>query len=234
MLGIPTKNLYIPYFVTELKDNWCDCANKLTNITLSPKNKNFLYFDDKYIIGKSDNSSSDYDVLFFARRDIEYPIIPSFIKRIANSAFNSCYKLRTVLFQCNSQLEVIDEYAFAYTPLERIKIPSHEKEIKLYAFNDCEKLTIFDIEENLELESLDGSVYNNTNIQSFVFPPHLVKLNIDNFVFFFFFFRPQIIEIPEDSEFKSLPHSILSLQTLIMIPSKFMNDFYLYCEDYSK
>lgn len=225
LLGTRIKSLYIPEFVNEFKSNWCDTTEKLINIKISEKNKNFIYYDDKFIIGKSDDSSSVYDVLVFVRRDVYAPLIPSFIKRIASSAFSSCYNLKTVLFQSDSKLETIDCYAFAFTTLKSIRFPSHLKTIEHSTFESCEEMEFLDFEEDSELESLSLASFNNVHIKSFIFPPHLTRLERG----YLCFFSPEIIEIQENSELKSLPHSMFSSNAnLIMIPVKLIKEFMFY------
>lgn len=105
------KNLEIQLLIHS-----CD----LNDIKASPKNKSFYYLDNKLLIGKSDPMSEIYDVLLFARRDIEKAVIPSFIKKIGKYAFNCCNKLKEVKFTKDSQLEVIEEGAFSYSSFRKI------------------------------------------------------------------------------------------------------------------
>lgn len=76
--------------------------------------KNIIYYYDKFIIGKSDLKSDNYDILYFSRRDIKTANIPSFIKRIASNAFEGCYYLRQIEFDENLELVEIDDYIFIH------------------------------------------------------------------------------------------------------------------------
>ena len=89
------------------------------------KVKNIMNYEDTFIIGKSDLTKENFDVLLFVRRDVEKVTIPSFIKRIAPYAFQHCYDLKTVDFEHDSQLEVIDEFAFHDTYIVKMTIPSN-------------------------------------------------------------------------------------------------------------
>lgn len=50
-------------------------------------NEHFKYYDDVFIVGKSNPENDDYDELIYARKDIKNAIIPSFIKRICPYSF---------------------------------------------------------------------------------------------------------------------------------------------------
>ena len=82
-----------------------------------PNNRILTKYGQFFILGKSNIRNKQYDVLIFAHKDIEVAIIPSFIKRIAQSAFGNCTKLKQIEFEENSQLQVIDEYAFLASSL---------------------------------------------------------------------------------------------------------------------
>ena len=48
----------------------------LTEIEISPQNHLFIYFDHKYLLGKSQEKFDKFDQLILARRDIEEAVIP--------------------------------------------------------------------------------------------------------------------------------------------------------------
>lgn len=92
-------SLYIPSNLTILQPGWCDRAGKLQEIIVSPKNKNFIFYENKFLLGKSGQNNDDlYDILLFSRRDIEHCLIPASIKRIDSYAFNLCLKIKTFKF----------------------------------------------------------------------------------------------------------------------------------------
>ena len=76
----------------------CNATGNLTKVKISPKNKNLVFCEDKLLIGKSDIKSDVFDILYFARRDIEEVIIPPFIRIISPYAFNFCQKLTKAEF----------------------------------------------------------------------------------------------------------------------------------------
>ena len=64
--------------------------------------------------------------------------IPSNVKCISDHAFDECNSLEDV--KLNEGLEVIEQYAFAYTGIKKIVIPSTVKEIWGESFGGCNNL----------------------------------------------------------------------------------------------
>lgn len=179
--GTSIKSLSIPSNVSEFKDGWCDSANMITKVEVSPKNPNFMCCDEKLIIGKSDNQSDIFDVLFFVCRDVENVKIPSSIRRIASHAFAAtkienivipekvtqiddfafkyCYYLNRVYFEKNSQLKSIGNEVFSWSGIESIAIPKRVAQIHTNAFFNCFKLQIIEI-ENPEFQIDEKNNFN--------------------------------------------------------------------------
>ena len=100
------EKIYFPASLKELKDNWCFDTQKLTKIIISPLNGQFKMIEDKYLIGKRDPNSNEFDILLFACRDIKEISIPSNIKVISpfenriiwnNNFFNNSKYLKVLL-----------------------------------------------------------------------------------------------------------------------------------------
>ena len=51
------KEIHFPASLKELKQGWCPDTRNLTKITISPLNSQFIYKDDKYLLGKTDPNS---------------------------------------------------------------------------------------------------------------------------------------------------------------------------------
>ncbi|KAK8897364.1 hypothetical protein M9Y10_015308 [Tritrichomonas musculus] len=136
------KKIFIPANFESFGYNCYSGADYLTDIKISPHNKNFKYADkdSKLIIGKSDPNSDNFDILIFANLSIEKAIIPSTIKIISPHAFSRCKNLRTIEFAKNSCLETIGDYSFSDTYIRKVVIPKSVKKIKHHAFIDCKKL----------------------------------------------------------------------------------------------
>lgn len=190
--------LSFPSNVVELKDGWCCQSSSLFNINIYLKeDQNFVYFDDKFILGKSDQKSDIFDVLVFARRDIEVAIIPSFIKIIGSYAFNECEVLESVIIPDDSELQRIGKYAFSKSPIESISIPPHLTQICESAFLECQQLRHVNIPTDSELTIIENQAFKLTNIHSFTFPYHLTKIDIHAF---YMCSNLELIDIPENSQ----------------------------------
>ena len=128
------ENISIPSSLKEFKFN--NSIKHLKKITISPLNKNFMFIDDQYLLGKTNIDQDNFDVLLFARRDIIEAIIPPYIKVIGPRSFDCCSNLNSIKFTKDSQLESIEEYAFSKClSLQNISFPDSLKYIKKYAFS---------------------------------------------------------------------------------------------------
>ena len=127
--------LVIPPLVERLEEYWCHYTIEMKEIILSPNNHNFMLYENKFLLGKSNPKSDIFDVLLFVDRSlIGSVIIPSFIREIAPYAFTYCFDITNIVFPDDSQLEIIHKYAFSTILFESIKIPSRVKQIGKYAF----------------------------------------------------------------------------------------------------
>ncbi|KAK8841019.1 hypothetical protein M9Y10_027856 [Tritrichomonas musculus] len=122
----------LPPSVEELQEGWCSYTFNLNKVTISPKNPNFKYLDDKQqiILGKSDKSSEIFDVLVFASRDVIKATIPSYVKHISSFCFNECEKLQTVFISENSKLLSIGKKAFSSSIIRSLYIPASVEELQ--------------------------------------------------------------------------------------------------------
>lgn len=176
------KKLSIPSSVAELKEGWCLGTTNLTDIEVYPAmEQNIAYYNDSFIIGKSDIKSDIYDILYFARRDIEIAMIPPFIKTISSYAFNECTKLKKVIFQNESNMQSIGKYAFYKCALRGIKIPRHLKVITEHCFECCKKLRIVEFSNDSELELIDQYCFSETSLESICIPSGVKQISIKSF-----------------------------------------------------
>ena len=74
--GAYIKKLKIPAKIKKLDYGWCQNVSDLTEIEVSPNNHNFIYYNNEFLLGKSDINSKTFDLLYFARFDIEVAVIP--------------------------------------------------------------------------------------------------------------------------------------------------------------
>lgn len=94
------KKLSIPSSIAEFKEGWCNEIRILKEINVFNANnkQNIMYFDNKFIIKKSNPTNDIFDTLLLARRNITDVIIPSYITTIESSAFKNCRDLTHVNF----------------------------------------------------------------------------------------------------------------------------------------
>lgn len=172
------ESIAFPSSLIELKDGWCYHAMHLKNVSFKTQNPLFSCFDNKLIIGKSSMQSDNYDVLHFARRDIEDVVIPSFIKKISPYAFNFCLKLNKVEFQKNSELLTIEKGAFSESYLQSITLPSHVRAIHAIAFYICRRLKKVEFENNeSELVSIERNAFADSRIEELTLPSNITYLS---------------------------------------------------------
>ena len=79
--------------------------------TVSPFNKQSIFKDDQYLLGKTNINSNVFDSILFARRDIKEISIPANITNICTGAFYKCYNLRKVEIPENSNLQIIGAFS---------------------------------------------------------------------------------------------------------------------------
>lgn len=78
-------------------------------------------------------------------------VIPAYIDRIIDNAFSGCKNVTSVMFDGNSRLKHIGNYAFSNcTVLKKIELPYSLTEIGSYAFMGCKNLTQITIPYNVK------------------------------------------------------------------------------------
>lgn len=92
--------------------------------------------DSKIIFYKSNINNENYDVLFFAPRNIKNVKIPSFIKHFNQYAFAYCQEIVSFIFDDNSQLQSIGNNCFYEAKIGEIFLPSSVKTIGKDAFHN--------------------------------------------------------------------------------------------------
>ena len=88
----------------------------------------------------------------FTETNIKSVVFPSSLKVVGSGAFYYCEYLQSVTFQADSNLEIIDEYAFGCCfELKKIAIPKSVKIIRLGAFDGCEMLEKVSLYQDVEI-----------------------------------------------------------------------------------
>lgn len=90
--------------------------------------------------------------LFFCARNVEDKVtVPQSVKAIQKSAFCMCKNLRFVEFPENSQLQVIEEYAFESTAIQSISFPPHLSKIGPGLLLSSGSVQLIELDDNSEL-----------------------------------------------------------------------------------
>lgn len=129
------ESLSLPASVEQIDECCFSSTSNLREVEISPENKRFKLIEGKYVVKESQPGSGVFDVIIFARRDIEsVSILPS-IKVIDDYAFYSCKHLKNVTFELNSSLESIKKHAFdKILGSQRFILPPSLKEAECYSF----------------------------------------------------------------------------------------------------
>ncbi|KAK8883602.1 hypothetical protein M9Y10_042696 [Tritrichomonas musculus] len=213
------KSIFIPRNVERMKSRWCCKSSKLTNVIISPFNKNFKYLDDEHqiIIGKSDTKSDMFDTIMFASRNIQRATIPKNIKHIKGYAFDNCEQLKSLEIQKDSDLEKIGKFAFSKSSLKSIIIPKSVSKISRGLFFSCDFLSNVSFEEGSKLQSLGSDLFFSCKRLNEVDIPENSSLRvIENDIFDFSsvktLFIPKNLEIIENglSRFSKIKKIIIS------------------------
>ena len=245
--GSKIEELYFPESLNELKDGWCHITDYLKRIIVSPLNCQFKFIEDKYLFGKSESNKEEYDVLLFARRDINKISIPSNIKIISSSAFygcksiskveiptnsnlqsigsnafGQCIKLRKFKIPTNSNLQSIGSYAFFFSNIESIFIPPTISSIHRSTFDFCQRLRKIEIPANSNLQIIEERAFDGSNIEEILIPPKVKKI-----CEYAFFLCPKLrkVEIPTNSDLQKIEMCAFSYSNIesIIIPSNVRN-----------
>lgn len=140
-----------------------DCAN-------DPKRT------DKFLLGKTNPNVSNFDVLISYNGFYKSIQIPSFIKRIAPSAFYDVGTIEKVTFSDDSKLESIGSYSFGHCCISNISIPSNVTIIEEGAFLECNNLEKVTFHEDSKLLTIEKKAFCATGIQSLSIPSSVIEL----------------------------------------------------------
>ena len=192
--------IYLPKVFTGFEEAGISSL-KLEMVEISPLNKNYVCKDDKYLLGKTDQKIDEFDVILFVRRDIEEAIIPSNIKVISAFSFSFCKKLKKVEFSENSNMQIIERFAFSGAQIEKISIPASVTKICERAFLCCSLLEKVEIPKNSSLQIIENSAFQGAGITDIFIPPSITKISKHTF---YRCNRLQKIEIPENSNLREI------------------------------
>ncbi|KAK8841588.1 hypothetical protein M9Y10_027213 [Tritrichomonas musculus] len=208
------ERMTLPSTIEKFNEDWQTNLDGPDIIRIFPhKQQNIVYYNNSFILGKSDTKSDIFDVLIFAHKNITNAIIPSFIKRIESDAFKDCKQLKSVSFSDDSQLTEIGN--FSSCPLKQIKIPQKVQHIRYHAFFNCLKLKKVEFSDGSELKSIGYGAFGFTNIERIVVPPHVTQIELYTFL------NTKRVDFHENSELKEIQDSAFLSSKIkrIRIPS---------------
>ena len=172
------QNLYIPSNFKEFGKHCFFSLNQLKHISVSPNNKHFTFYNNQFLLYKSDLLSKNYDQLILASCNVENNIIiPSFIKTIGPYSFCNCNNLISVEFAKNSELQIIEKSAFVKSSIQRISLPKSLKKIRSEAFGWCKNFKTIEIPEDSELVSIEQKAFCFSIVDKIFIPPKLEELD---------------------------------------------------------
>lgn len=161
------KKLQIPLKLKKICDKWSFRLKDLIYIEVSPKNKLFSYIDNKYLVSKSNSASDVFDILLYARYDIEEAVIPPQIEIIHENSFYDHPQLKSVISPKNSNLKCIEDLSFYQSTISKLVLPDSLECIHPKAFTEIENLNEIQISPKNELFSvIDKTILVNKSDRS--------------------------------------------------------------------
>ncbi|KAK8841185.1 hypothetical protein M9Y10_027385 [Tritrichomonas musculus] len=146
------NSIAFPSNFNGFQKGWCKGLRVEKFIITKTDEDLISFYNDQFLIGKSDRKSDIFDVILCANRYIEKLNIPPFITKIAPFAFNCCYDL------------------------EQVVIPSQVVEIGKAAFGSCESIETIEISNDSNLKSIRNKAFKSTNLKSIFIPSSLIEL----------------------------------------------------------
>lgn len=132
------KSIKIPANFFKFRTRWFGSSIDSLEIKLHEDCKNFKYFEDKFILGKTNQKSNEFDSLVYVCKELENIVIPPFIKRI-------------------------EPFSFTKFTFGKIIIPQHITQLSENTFYDCHKIKTIIIPPSLE--KIKDEWFNNSNLR---------------------------------------------------------------------
>lgn len=229
----------IPSCVSKLGDGWIAQTNRLREINVIQNEKqNILFYQNNFIVGKSDIKSDIYDDLIYVSSKLRIAKVPPFIKRIREyafckshaviveipdevetiekDAFHNSY-LHQIEFSPNTKIKEIKDQTFFRSSIDHICLPSQVTSIGDNAFTFCKIFRHLTIPVNSELKKIGKYVISETNVKSLWIPSCVTFIDKAAFISN----KLLIIQFEENSELQTIKASdICNNQVIIMMPMK--------------
>lgn len=142
----------------------------LFDIRVSCHNGIYQVLDDRCLYRKSEKNSMNFDNFQLAPRDIERIEIQSFVTSISSYAFYQCNRLKEISFDCDSNLEVIYDFAFAFSSMQNnVVFPESLKDLRTGCLSDVLNVESFEFRAN-SISIANFSFKNCRNLSCIAFP----------------------------------------------------------------
>ena len=192
-----------------LKNEWCKSIYDLNDIEIiEMKDRNIVFYENNFILGKTDQSKDQFDVLLFARRGIsdQCLIIPPFIQKISPYAFENCQKLNDIKINEDSKLTKIDSLSFYKSSVKKVYFSSHISEICEYAFAVAENLTKVEFPKNSNLKIIGIQSLCFSSLNEIFIPDRVIRIESEAFANSM---KLKKIILSENSKLKYIGHEAL-------------------------
>lgn len=163
------KRIQIPSSIEVIEKDWLstDDASSIC-VIISPKNKNFILFDEKILIGKSKKDDTEYDTILHIKSTNNQITIPSFIKNF-NVAKCALRNIRNITFNADSKIKVFPRNLFCSSLINSVVIPASVIVIQKDTFYQSTLKTVsFAPDSNLNL--IEESAFENSRISLIQIP----------------------------------------------------------------
>lgn len=212
------EKLVFPNSVCFIEEGWCSNTPILKSVEFHPENDNFKILDNGELIGRNDRRSKHPDILLFGPRDLKKAIIPSYVFRVGDHAFNDCTQLSTIeIEERNDQLS-IGSYSFSKTNIEEIYFPNYITKIDTCAFEGCKQLkSIVFQQEGATVTTIENEAFLGSQVENLVFPKSLEKCHLS--AFFQCKNLTQVVFLSDKIEIKSIFDGILNGLLIVELPN---------------
>ncbi|OHT04191.1 hypothetical protein TRFO_28361 [Tritrichomonas foetus] len=185
---------------------------KITEFVIPKNCFNFAEaFQNSNISKISFNSSTEIIEIppksFHANKTIQSIMIPKSVEYIADNAFSES-TLISIVFEKDSKLKKIGNFAFEHSNIKCITIPKLVRHIGTRAFYNCIYLTECDLDEGSNLQFIDIEAFCNTEIVKMCLPGSILSIRQSAFkdtskLIDFKFSEISNLEIIEDNAFQN-------------------------------
>lgn len=112
----------------------------------------------------------------FIPRSIQHENQEYIVTRILKGAFEDSLKVKSIQFPSNSEIQIIESYAFSRTSIKQITIPKHVTKICECSFYMCKHLKQVDFLSDSELQIIEADSFRGSTIECLTIPSKVCEL----------------------------------------------------------